>query len=77
MMPSDLIRRSDAAIRDEAAGRTDSGAPPGEVENTRLTARPNFLEEEGESDRSDWVSLLKAVVIGVVVLAALGWLLTR
>ena len=74
---SDLTRRSDAAIRDEAAERADSGAPPGEVENARLTARPNYLAEEGESDRSDWTSLLKAVLIGVGALALIGWLLTR
>lgn len=76
-MPSDPIRRSDAAIRDEAAERADSGAPPGEVENSRQTSRPNYLAEEGASDRSDWVSLLKAVAIGVGVLALIGWLLAR
>ncbi|WP_376090536.1 hypothetical protein ACE7GA_20015 [Roseomonas sp. CCTCC AB2023176] len=76
-MPSDLTRRSDADIRDEAAERPDSAAPPGEVENARLVSRPNYLAEEGESDRSDWASLLKAVAIGVVVLAGLGWLLSR
>ena len=76
-MPSDLIRRSDSSIRDEAAERSDSGAPPGEVENARLVSRPNYLAEEGESDRSDWTSLLKAVGIGVVVLAVIGWLLSR
>lgn len=76
-MPSDLIRRSDSAVRDEAAVRADSGAPPGEVENARLVSRPNYLAEEGASDRSDWVSLLKAVLIGAGVLALIGWLLTR
>jgi hypothetical protein len=71
-MPSDSPRRSDVDIRDEVAERPDSGAPPGEVENTRLTSRPSFLAEEGASDRSDWLSLAKAVAIGVALLAALG-----
>ena len=74
---SDSPRPSDAAIRDEAASRADSGAPPGEVENLRLVSRPIYQQEEGASDRSDWFSLLKAVLIGVVVTGALGWLLTR
>ncbi len=74
---SDTSRPSDAAIRDEAASRSDSGAPPGQAENLRLVSRPIYMEEEGASDRSDWWSLGKALLIGVVVLAVLGWLLTR
>ena len=74
---SDSLRPSDAAIRDEAASRADSGAPRGEVENLRLVSRPIYLEEEGASDRSDWWSLAKALLIGVGVIGVLGWLLTR
>lgn len=74
---SDSLRPSDAAIRDEAAARADSGAPPRDVAGTRPTSRPIYLEEEGASDRSDWMSLIKALVIGVGVLALVAWLLTR
>ncbi|WP_426957784.1 preprotein translocase subunit SecE [Muricoccus radiodurans] len=76
-MPSDLPRPSDTVIRDSNAGRSDSVAPPGAVENMALAPRSTFHEEEGEGGRSEWWSLAKAVLIGVVVVMAIGWLLTR
>ncbi|MFB9969182.1 hypothetical protein ACFFMP_03570 [Pseudoroseomonas cervicalis] len=39
--------------------------------------RPAFHPEEGGSDRSDWGSLAKAVLLGLAAIAILAWLLSR
>ena len=76
-MPSDPIRSPDAALRDENAARADSVAPAGMAEARHPSPRPVAHQEEGETGgRGEWWSLLKAVLIGVVVVMLIGWLIS-
>ncbi|MCR0982111.1 hypothetical protein [Roseomonas populi] len=74
-MPSDPIR-SGAATRDQAAASPDAAAPAGMAEARHPSPRPIAHAEEGEGGRGEWWSLIKAVLIGVVVLMLLGWLIS-
>ena len=76
-MPSDPIRPSDAVLRDENAARIDSVAPAGMAEARHPSPRPVMHAEEGEAGgRSEWLSLVKAVLIGAVVVMLIGRLIS-
>ena len=74
-MPSDPIRSS-AGLRDQVAASPDSAAPAGMAEARHPSPRPISHAEEGEAGRGEWWSLVKAVLIGVVVLMLIGWLVS-
>jgi hypothetical protein len=65
--PAATRQMSRAELKDEFGDDFAYVAPP--------PPRPVFNPEEGEPDRSDWVSLVKAVVLGVLAICVLGWLL--
>jgi hypothetical protein len=75
-MPSDPIRSHDAVLRDEAAARNDSVAPAGMAEARHPAPRGIAHAEEGEAGQGEWWSLLKAVIIGVIVVMLVGWLIS-
>ena len=75
-MASDPIRR-DEVLRDENASRADSTAPPSGLDSLGRPARAAARDEEEEPRGREWWSLLKALVIGLVAVAVIGWLLSR
>ena len=76
-MPSDPIRPPDSVLRDQNAARGDSVAPAGMAEARHPFPREIGHAEEGGSRRGEWWSLLKAVILLVLVLAVVGWLISR
>lgn len=66
-----------AETRDRPTSRPDpalpppDAAPPAEAE-WHKPQRPAFHPEEGGSDRSDWGSLAKAVLLGLAAIAILA-----
>ena len=78
------IRASDDRVADRGAARADdagAAAPRRDPFSygSNLPMRPNYLPEEEESagKRSELWNMLKAVVVGTVVVIALGFLLRR
>jgi hypothetical protein len=63
--------------RPELAGAVAAESPRASpFAHGSLPQRPNYLPEEGEVGRSDFIHLLKAVLLMLVATGALGWLLT-
>lgn len=63
-------------IADKPA-RARPTAEVAEVYEIARKPRPNYKPEEGESDRSDWLGLAKAVSLGVAGIALLSMMLSR
>lgn len=51
------------------------GSPPSS--EWRKPQRPAYHPEEGQSDRSDWASLIKAAFLILLPVAVLAFILTR
>ncbi|MBP0445620.1 hypothetical protein J8J14_12620 [Roseomonas sp. SSH11] len=67
----------DTRMRDEAASRADSMAPAGMAEARHPAPRPIAHAEEGEAGRGEWWTLVKALLIGALVVMLIGWLMSR